>query len=39
MRIEALGGVADDTVVPVTCALIERYAKLKWFGWLYPIVI
>ena len=39
VRIEGLGSVPNHLVVPVSCALIERYAKLKWFGRLYPIVL
>jgi hypothetical protein len=39
MRIEGLGSGPDKSVVPVSCALIERYAKLKWFVRLYPMVL
>ena len=39
VRIDGLGSRPDKAVVPVSCTPIERYAKLKWFGRLYPMVL
>ena len=39
MRIDGLGSGPNHLVVPVSCAPIERYAKLKWFSRIYPIVL
>jgi hypothetical protein len=39
MGVDALGSVSNHAIVPSPFALVERYAYLKWFFLLYPIVL